>query len=234
MINANRITVMGGAAVAVVAYAYYRWRNGGDDPITKGLNTVTDALVSGARLNHTTLDASGVVRVNPDDLVSEALAVYGSDFSVGGWTAKEVYSLARMSRSEAGAKDGVENRKARMHIALNDYYSVSWAHSLDDLFTFSTVASEKGFFGDQRGRRYSTAQDPRAGDIRLALEVIDEDNRGYDPTGGATKFVDKASLAVQKGVTKTYDEIVADWGRDGLKPFNVPGLSDDFVVFRKA
>lgn len=231
----NQAKVLWGVgAIAVGAYVYWRYQRGGDDPITEGILTVTDAVVRGSQLTETTLDSSGVVRVDPDTLVSEAIEVYGSDFGIEGWSAKEIYALARMSRSEAGSRDGKLNRKVRMHIALNDFYNVSWAHSLDELFTYSNQSGEKGFFGDQSGRRYSTAQDPYEGDVKLALEVLAEDATGVDPSGGATKFVDKASLAKQKGVTKTYDQIVAEWGKEGLKPANVDGLSTDFVVFRKA
>lgn len=223
------------AALGAGVYVYWRYQRGGTDLLTEGILATTDVLVRGKRLNNTTL-VNGVVRDNPTALAEEAMGAFGSDYADGltGWTPLEIYSLARMSRSEAGPNDGRLNRRVRMHIAINDYFGVPWASSLDELFTYSTRAGEKGFFGSQAGRRYSTAKDPYEGDVKLAREVLLERREGIDPSGGATKFVDKSGLASQPGVTKTFDEIAASWAKEGLKPYTVDGLSSDFVVFRKA
>ncbi len=217
-----------GLGAGVAAFWWWRSQTGGSDPVSEAIVSVTDVVTKGKRLTTTVVNADGVIPDDPATLADQAVTAYGSDFSLPGWSALEIYALARMSRSEAGGKAGARERKARMHIAINDFLSESWAHSLDELFTYSTNAAKRGKFGKQETRRYSTAQDPYAGDIKLALDTLNERRAGIDPTGGASKFVDVSGFAPGR-----YEEIVAQWGAEGYKPATIDGLSSDFVVFRK-
>lgn len=199
---------------------------------------VVDVIGRGDRLTVTELDSKGVsgfpsnqegvepTPAAPDDLVAQASAVLGTQIDA------DTYALARMARSE-----GIAAGALRIHVALNDLADLNtrkgYGWSAADLITYSTDANARGYFGSQTHRRYSSSQDPYAGDVRLALETIAQHNAGVDPTGGAVKFVDKSSFGVQAD-TGTYDAIVATWAREGLSPFNVTGYSDDFVVFRRA
>lgn len=199
------------------------------------VNTVVDVIGRGDRLTYTELDADGVACIKdsggtlyyaePGDLVTQASSVLGQQIDA------DTYALARMARSE-----GIDEGALRMHVALNDLADLnnrkSYGWSAADLITYSTVATKRGYFGSQTSRRYSSAQDPYAGDAQLAVQTIAEHSAGVDPTGGAIKFVDKSSFGVQAG-TDSYDAIVTTWAQEGLSPFTVPGYSDDFVVFRR-
>lgn len=195
--------------------------------------TTTDVITRGERLNHTQLNDAdpAFIEDDPDVLVAEAAAVFGQDFAHGGYSALDVYALARMSRSEADSRDGELSRTARIHVALNDARALGWTPAR--LMLFSKNADANGFFGEQNHRRYSTARDLYAGDIHYVWRAIDEDQAGQDPTGGAVKFVDKDSMGVQRG-SGSFDSLVTRWASEGLQPYNVDGLTDNFVVFRRA
>ncbi|HZE50654.1 MAG TPA: hypothetical protein VE074_13885 [Jatrophihabitantaceae bacterium] len=185
-------------------------------------NTVVDVIGRGARLTTTTLDAAGVVQVDPQLLVAQASAVMGRPVSA------DVLALSRMARSEGIAAGVLRVRVALNDLAdLNDRKDYGW--SAFDLITYSTDAAARGKFGTQLHRRYASSKDSYQGDVVL---VETEMSNGVDNTGGAVKFVDKSSFGVQAG-TGSYDALVASWADEGLQPFPVPGYSDDFVVFRR-
>lgn len=193
---------------------------------------IVDYFERGKVLTSTSPDAGGVIRVAPAELARRASVVMGRDVS------REAYALGRMSRSERGKNESQTGQRLRMHVALNDLAQVSWADTVEELFTYSNQSGEKGFFGDQLGRRYATTRDPYEGDVLLAEAVIVEHQAGIDPTAvpglpPAIKFVDKKSMGgVQKG-TGTYEALVERWAPEGLRPFTVAGAPEDFVVFRR-
>lgn len=194
--------------------------------VTTVVNTVSDVIGRGDRLTYTTLDPNGMIPDDPDDLVTAASAVLGRQIDA------DTYALARMARSE-----GIAAGDLRIHVALNDLADLNtrngYGWDAQDLITYSTDAAARGHFGQQLHRRYASTQDPYAGDVVLAEQTQAQHQAGIDPTGGAVKFVDKSSFGVQAG-TGSYDALVATWAPEGLQPFNVPGYSDDFVVFRRA
>lgn len=214
--------VLGLAVVGVTAY-FHR-------PI---INTVADVITRGKRLTNAPVDAAGIVRADPGDLASAAMAVYGSNFAEGDYSALDVYALARMSRSEADRSDNNLSRTVRMHVALNDFAEVNWADHLADLFLYSNDQDARGYFGTQTHRRYATTNDPYEGDIRLAIQAIREQANGIDPSAGAVKFVDSAAMGGVQAGTGTWAALVERWEKDGLKPYNIVGLPDQFFVFRR-
>jgi len=193
------------------------------------VNTVVDVIGRGDRLTTTSLDDNGMIPDDVDDLVAQASAVLGITAD------PDLYALARMARSE-----GIDAGALRIHVALNDLADLNsrkgYGWSAVDLITYSTDANARGHFGQQLHRRYASTQDPYSGDYYLAAQTVSQHNAtsGFygDPTGGAIKFVDKSSFGVQAG-TGSYDDLVATWAKEGLQPSNVPGYSDDFVVFRR-
>ena len=181
----------------------------------------------GNQLSYGTL-VNGVIQEVPSVLQDEATAVLGIDQAD-----LDTYSLARMGRSE-----GVDGMEYRMHVALNDLASLQAQYgtgvysSVTALMIHSKNASADGHYSEQAlGKRYATTQDPYEGDYELAAKVIADNAAGIDPTGGATKFVDKSSFKFQVGNTNSYEEIVSQWAASGLSPVNLPGASDNFVVF---
>lgn len=199
-----------------------------------------DTIIRGKRLTYTSLGADGQIPDDPADLVDQAAQILGRDLP------QELYDLARMKRSEQGKDDG----RLRVHVALNDAAEHNW--STHFAITYSTNPAAKGRYGEQftpaerapggvkSVRRYSTATDPYEGDVGMVERVLLERAQGLDPTSadgrvgaGAVKFVDRSSLGgVQEG-SSSYDQIVARWAGEGLRPFTVPGYSADLVVFRR-
>jgi hypothetical protein len=192
------------------------------------VGAVTNVFSRGNRLNHTTTVA-GVVPDDPQELIDEASAVLGRPIDA------DTYALARMGRSE-----GIDGMEYRMHVALNDLadlqgrYGTNIYSSVLALMVHSKNAIADGHFSDQGlGKRYATPRDPYAGDVLLAERVQADHAAGTDPTGGATKFVDKDSFGVQAG-TSSYEDQVSAWADEGLVPMNLPGASDNFVVFYRS
>lgn len=203
-------------------------------------NTIMDTITRGKRLTYTDLAADGLIHVDPAELAAQAAEVLGRDLP------QELYDLARMKRSEQGKDDG----RLRVHVALNDAAEHNW--STHFAITFSTNPSAKGWYGEQftpaarapggvkSVRRYATSKDPYEGDVAIVERVLLERAQGLDPTsadgrigGGAVKFVDRSSMGgVQEG-SRAYDELVARWATEGLRPFNVEGYPTDLVVFRR-
>jgi hypothetical protein len=193
-------------------------------------NTVVDVIGRGTRLTTTTtVDDDGVdtgiITADPADLLAQASAVLGRPISA------DVHALMRMARSE-----GIAAAELRVHVALNDLADLNdrrgFGWSAFDLITYSTDPNARGKFGTQLHRRYASTRDAYAGDAARVELAVAEHAAGNDPTGGALKFVDKSSFGVQVG-TSSYDALAASWAAEGLRPFTVPGESDDFVVFRR-
>jgi hypothetical protein len=195
------------------------------------VQVVSDVVGRGKRLTYTAVGADGLVPVPPTSLCEAAGVALGRPLS------QDAHDLARMIRSEGAAAGDV-----RAHVAINDAAELGW--SLHTLLTYSTSSAARGYFGEQftpaarapggikSVRRYSTANDPFEHDVQVAERVLFERAGGADPTNGAVKFLDRASLGVQEGA-RSYESIVASWGTEGLRPFTLPGYSDDLVVFRR-
>jgi hypothetical protein len=180
----------------------------------------------GHKLSTGTL-TDGVVEETPEQLGIQAAMVLGFVPD------PNVLALARMGRSE-----GVDGMEYRMHVAINDLRYLQSVlgsgvySSLLVLMTHSKVAAANGHFSAQRlGKRYSTAADPYEGDYQLAQKVLADDAQGVDPTGGARKFVDKSGPLYVDGQKATFDELAASWAGEGLRPVQLDGASDNFVVF---
>lgn len=188
-----------------------------------GRNLVADLSKKGRRLTRTSLDADLKVPVDPETLAAAAAAVIGRPVTLA------AYSMARMLRSEEGS-GSTQVKRYLGHVATNDAHELAW--TLPRLFTYSTKAERKGFFGKQISRRYSTAQDPYEIDLAVAELVINErDSGGADPTAGATKFVNKTAFAFQAGAS-SYEAVRARWMADGYEPFVMAG-APDLVFFRR-
>lgn len=167
---------------------------------------VFDRATRGAKVTDAPADDAGNVEVAPDDLASEA----GVDV--------EVYALARMLASE-GADDSSLARRLRAWVAYNDAQGLGgW--TFVRLLTYSRDASKAGKFGTQTGRRYSTARDPREGDVADAAALFAEFAGGDDPTGGATKFTDG-------------DLVPPAWIAEGYEADPRPDARAGFTLFRK-
>jgi hypothetical protein len=213
--DAHKLVIGGGIIVALAA-----WKG------RTVAQQLADFTTRGARLTVTTLDASGNIPDDPDELAAAASAVVGYDVPI------DIYSLARMGRSE-----GVNGKEIRMHVALNDLADLHTRApsiaTVTDLVTYSTHAGARGHYGSQSGRRYSTARDPYENDLRLAVKVWADRQAGIDRAQGAIKFVDKSSFGAQAG-TRSYDAVAAEWMAAGLEPFTVADATSDLVLFRRA
>ncbi len=200
--------------VAVVALVVLLWWGG---PI------VVDLATAGRRLTKTTLDEDGTVRNDPENLAAAAAAVMGRPVSL------DAYALARMVRSE-DARAAASVKQLVGHVAINE--ARRRGTTVAELLLRSTVASRNGFFGRQRSRYAATSADPYEVDLLVAEAALEEDRQGYDPTGGALKFVHPAAFGVQAG-TGTYADTVAKWAAEGYHPAIVPGAPSSIVFFRK-
>jgi hypothetical protein len=182
------------------------------------------------------IEALGIVTNPAADLLRDARAALGDPKLT-----MDEYALARMIRSE-GATQG----EVRAHVALNDLKSFRFASDLYELLTYSTDPNRRGYFGMQYSpaapasgfpaankRRYSTKRDPYEVDIRVARNVIADRKAGIDKARGATKFIDKSAMGVQKG-TVSFAQKDAEWKAGGYQSFTLPEFGDDFVLYRRA
>lgn len=220
--------LMGAAGLGLVALAAWK----GEEITNAVVDTVTDVVSRGTRLTHAAPGPDGVVPIRPDALRLTAAGVLGYDL------VQDAYDLARMIRSE-GASAGI----LRAHVALNDADDLGW--TVHGTITYSTNPAANGWFGEQftsaarapngvkSSRRYATTKDPYAGDVEIAQQAMLEHVQGIDPTGGAVKFVDKSSMGGVQAGSGSYADLVERWAAERLQPFNVPGYSDDLVVFRR-
>ncbi len=208
----------GGALAVLLAYLLLRQEE--DGVITLG--TVVDPFVRGARLNHSTLNADGIVYdPSPSELLGEASEILGFDLD------EDTYALARSARSE-----GVDGMAARMHVMLTQ--SAEAGLSVFQLTTReSQHPSQDGYYGEQLGRRWASSRDPYAGDVALAQKVIAERAQGVDPTGGAGRFFDKSGFGKQSGTIPAWQSKLADWSAEGYRAYYYPAASKNFVLFRR-
>lgn len=201
---------------------------------------IVDFVGKGRQLTDVPVGPGGIVPATPAALAAAAAALLGRPVTA------EAYALARMIRSE-----GATEWRLRGHVAINDAEDLGWM--LLRVLTYSTAAWAAGSFGpqftpaitrtdDEGGlitareksvRRYTTSRDPFEADLVHAETVLAEHVAGTDPTGGAVKFVDRSSFGAQAG-TGSYQALVDRWAQEGLRPFTVPGYSDDLVVFRRS
>jgi hypothetical protein len=189
-----------------------------------GRSIVVDLTNRGRRLTSTTMDGNGNITVAPDELAAQAAELLGRQVST------EAYAMARMFRSEEGSSGAVVKRLLGW-VAINDADELGW--DLVQLFTYSTVASRKGHFGQQLSRRYSTVQDPYENDLAVAeLVLAERDGDKGDPTAGAVKFVNKNAFASQAGASN-YETVRAQWAKEGLSPTLIAGAPDNLVFFRR-
>lgn len=207
---------LGGLAALAFAYLFIKYDEG---DVT--LETTLDFLGvgKGRRLNSTEVNEQGFVTDDPYALLNEARAVMGYEIE------QDVYALARSGRSEG--KNGME---ARMHVFMTQAEQAGL--SVFALTVKQTGSPKDGYFGTQRGRRWASSRDPYEGDVRLAEKVYTEHNNGIDPTGGASRFVDKSAFGKQEG-TRTYADVLHDWRNEGYQDYEYADASSDFVLFRK-
>lgn len=214
----ERWIILGGSA-AVAGYVAWRWGFPSAVQIVTGW--VANTFERGHRLSSSTL-VDGVVQESPEQLEAAAAGVLGFTPDA------DTLALARMGRSE-----GVDGEEYRMHVALNDLEHLQASGfgntypSVVALMTHSKNARADGHFSAQGlGKRYSTAHDPYEGDYALAQKVLVDRAAGFDPTGGARKFVDK------DGLTMPFAALAATWAQEGLVPApTLEGASDNFVTF---
>lgn len=208
------------------------WQRGGPGRV---LAEVSDVIGRGKILTHGSYDSTlGIVTDTPANLVAAASARMGQDIS------QDVYSLARMIRSEGATQGDI-----RAHVALNDLAALGWS-SLKYLLTYSTDAKRRGFYGAQYSRavppvypnanvrRYSTREDPYEADVLTALRVITDHAAGIDPSNGATKFVDKKSMGGAQQGTGSFSSLDARWKADGYLAYTLPEYGDDLVFYKRA
>jgi len=224
MLTQRQWIILGGSALAAGFLEWY-WGAGPVAGAQIVADYVANAFERGRHLSSSTL-SEGVVLETPAELQSRAAAVLGF------MPDADTLALARMGRSE-----GVDGMAFRMHVLLNDldnlraHYPSTYG-SVVALLTHSKVARADGHFSAQGlGKRYSSAKDPYEGDYALAAQVLEEHAQGIDPTGGATKFVDRDGPLYVDGQRATFDELAASWGREGLTPTTIAGASDNFVIF---
>jgi hypothetical protein len=136
----------------------------------------------------------------------------------------DVYTLARIMRSEAGSGPEPE-RIAVAWVARNaarekGVSPTAWATGASGL--------SKGFYGPQniQKRVVATGSAPRAKDLELAQAIMNGDIP--DNTGGATHFMHPAGqnlLAKMglKGYTQSAETVIARWKASGLDPRKVDG-----------
>ena len=214
-----------GASALVAGFVEWYWGAGTVAGVQVVAGYVANVFARGSHLTSSTL-VNDVVQETPAELEAAAANVLGFVPDA------DTYALARMGRSE-----GVDGMEYRMHVALNDldqlraHYPSTYG-SVVALMTHSKVARADGHFSRQNlGKRYATTSDPYEGDYKLAAQVIADHAQGVDPTGGATKFVDKDGPLYVGGQRATFDELAAAWGQEGLTPTTLEGASDNFVVF---
>jgi len=220
----DQLLLWGGLGVGLAVLAWWK----GPDVV----EAVRDVVTRGDRLTYTDVGVDGQIADEPEQLRAQAAIALGRD---AGDLLLDVYSAARMVRSEGAARANI-----RTHVLLNDAAEKGW--SVHQTVTASNPSLASGRYGQQYTpvgpggyktvKRYSTARDPYRADVYAVEEAMVEHRNGLDPTGGAVKFLDISSMGgVQQG-TGSYAAKVADWAKEGLRPFTLPGDSD-LVVFRR-
>jgi hypothetical protein len=185
---------------------------------------VEDVATRGSKLTSFPVDASaGYVTTSPADC---AQAAGGMD--------QEVYSLARMIRSEEGRSD-VPSKTAVAFAAVNRARSAG--QSVTALLTVGNTGG--GFYGPQNtgGRYAATEQDPYEGDAAIAALVLG----GYtaDPTSGAEyfdrpKLQDLLLARGTPGYTKSAADVAASREAGGEVLVAATGVDVNELRFWKA
>lgn len=177
----------------------------------------------GILLTRITPDSTGKIAASPDALRKQAEVLRGKPISA------QAFALALMLSSE-GLRDTWKKRQARAWVAYNDLTELRKRFGWKDftkLFSYSTRADQNGFFGKQeKGRRYDTSRLLYSSILDEAEKLLESFERGSDPTGGATKFIDVKALGKQPGTEgKTLASVEKEWGLKGRQ------VEDDFYVF---
>lgn len=202
------------------------------EAVSEVVSTIIDEVQKGPRCTSASPGADGIVHVAVEELALEASHVVGYRVDL------EEYVCARMVRSEEGSANRV-TKELLIWAAINDGVDFGPRHGLSaspsSTILWDNDSSGRGLCGTQHaGRRYSTAKDPHAGDVQIAMETLAAWRAGLpDPTGGAVKFVDKRAFGVQPG-TRTYEAVAASWAREGLQPTQLEGTPSSLVFFRRA
>ena len=221
--SSGDLWLWGGAAALVAALVLWKRK--------EIIDVVKDVVDRGKRLTYSSMGRDGVVPNSPQALLEAAIRALGRPITL------QASSLARMIRSE-----GPETGVIRAHVAINDAREKQW--DVHKVLTYSTNSKASGWYGEQftpaarapgaikSVRRYATTKDAYAGDVLMAEQALREAAAGVDITGNAVKFVDRSSMGVQEG-SGSYEDLVVRWAPEGLRPFTLPGYSDDLVVFRR-
>ena len=186
---------------------------------------VSTLMDRGKRLTHTTLDGAGNIAADPHALALQAAAVAGADVS------DDEYALARMVSSEEGGADRA-TKIAICWVAVNDGQAFG---GVVQVLTYDKSAAGSGYFGNQTGRRYSTARDPYEDDLEIARAVLS--GQEPDTTGGATHFFRSALqdvLLAEGRVKKSAADVDASWRGYGFVPVAPDGADPAITFYRKA
>lgn len=211
--NERDLYLYGAAALGLGFLAFWQ-----KDAVVAAVNAVVDLTQRGSRLTETYTNVDGNIPEEPQDLANAASAVLGFDADLN------TYGAARMVRSEEGSLSP-EVRALLVHVLLNDAHALGgW--SITETLTYSTNPDNRGLYGHQTTRRYSTALDPYEQDYGIAAQVIASRAAGEaDPTNGATKFFNRG-LAM--------NPVPASWLASGYQPEQLDPAPDRLVFFRKA
>jgi len=182
------------------------WFFTGDTP----LDILNGLINRGRRLSMSSLDDSGTVVEDVDDLVANASAILGRPVS------KDAYTLARVSASEH-ANAGQREKAAIQRVMMNDAQAHGWS-------IWYVVTVGKGL-GHQSGRRCASASDPYEDDLLIAEANLD--GSIADETSGATRFVHKTGFA---SITK-YQALCDRWYAESkIVPVQLDGIPN-FRIF---
>jgi hypothetical protein len=185
---------------------------------------VETMIARGSRLTTAPAGDDGNVPVSPHDLAVQASDVTGDEVS------DDDYGLARMLASEEPNADYV-TKVALAWVCVNDSQSFG---GIVAVLTYSSSAAHKGSYGTQTGRRYSTRSDPHEGELEVARRV----RGGMEPdiTSGAVNFfrpVVQDLLFAEGKVSRTSDQVDAEWTSAGKERVTVPGADPNIWFYRK-
>lgn len=189
--------------VAMVLWALLALGSGSLNPVRSlaGLLSEVDDLTGARRLTRSTLDGNGNVVESMDELLSQAAEV------AGGPVGETEYAVARMLRSERtrGLRGGNDGEGAAIvWVCLND------ANAHNGGSVLQALTGGRGF-GEQAGRKYSTARDPYDRDLELVRSIFA--GEVGDPTGGRTHFMHRDGFESEAA----YQAAVVKWTGYGWK-----------------
>ncbi len=190
------------------------------DSPSKHPTTQSSHTKKGRRLTNTHEDAGGTIPDPPQELADIASKVCGHKVDV------DTYALARMIASEEGSAD-LQSQQAVALVVVNDAKSNGWS-------LLKTITHRRGkaygTFGQQSGRRYSSALDPYESHLAVAEEVIS--GKVTDFTGGSIKFVNPSQKVFDAQAKKagskranTFAEVDSSWSSSGLASRTIPGIN---------